>query len=97
MLEDERVRAKQIRERMSHMTSAYSSEGGHKPGNTHKYESYNSKTFAESKDNSGYYNYGAGNYGDRVEDKTHPNDYFQNMNRYKNEPPTREAPPARKE
>ena len=81
MLEDERVRAKQIRERMSHMTSAYSSEAGHKAGNSHKYESYNNKTFQE-RDNQDYYDYGAGNYGDRKEDHSHPTDYFHNMNRY---------------
>lgn len=81
MLEDERLRAHQIREKMSHITGGgtsftSSSDYGSKQAYVPKYESYNSETFGKSENKGSYYNYGGGNYGDRYEDKKFDHDYF---------------------
>ena len=82
MLEDERLRAHQIREKMSHITGGganFNSEKKDRPSSFvgPKYESYDSNTFGRTpQDSKGYYNYGGGNYGDRQEDKKFDHDYF---------------------
>ncbi len=85
VLEDERARAKQIRERMSHLsgTTSYSS-GAPATTTTPKYESYSSETFGKndrSNDNREFYNYGHGNYGDRDYDRHHPQGYYDTPQR----------------
>jgi hypothetical protein len=84
LLEDERVRARQIRERMSHLsgTTNYTT-GAPTTSTAPKYESYNSQTFgkAETDNNKEFYNYGHGNYGDREYDKHHRDDYFDHVSR----------------
>lgn len=84
LLEDERVRARQIRERMSHLSGTPAYSPGAPTGSTApKYESYNSETFGkgDSGNNKEFYNYGHGNYGDREDDRHHRDDYFNHLNR----------------
>lgn len=93
------MRAKQIRERMSHLagTTSYNSEGLSQKANIPKYESFNSKSFETAKEDNSYYNYGSGNYGDREDDHHHRSDYFENASRFNREPENKKPPQKEKE